>query len=467
MGFKTAGLIFVAVVCSRFLIAQNATTIQSNHPNSAHQVPSRNNREDTASVRQRPVPSRRELVSLIRKSLVLISTQDHEGKDVAEASGFFIAPHLVATNFHVLKWAFQGYVKSADNGKKFKIDSVKAFSLNHDICVLYVPDASGVPLPVASEPAAVGDDILVAGNPEGLESTFSAGIVSGIRAEAGLLQIDAPISHGSSGGPVVDRQGKAIGLVVSSLVSGQNLNFAVPIQFLSDHMIERRMSARAAGHLAVTDREIDGFVGPVRSVTQKQSSYSMNEDTSSYIEGVATVWKSEVFDIHGRLKVSKHYSQGSETDSVLIEYSQDELELRETTVNAQGVRQSRELAGDEQMNVPASRIHYDETEEEGVKDTPTYASCKYNDFGQKNECFIAAQGARYVMQYDDSGRETDWLVYAGNNIRGKTHFTYDSNERGDWTVQHTTIWNAQKPELGFVPLMEIYRDITYYGSNDE
>lgn len=64
---------------------------------------------------------------------------------------------------------------------------------------------------------AVGDDVIVAGNPWGLEGTFSKGIVSGLRHNPERLQIDAAISPGSSGGPVLNMRGEVIGIATSSL----------------------------------------------------------------------------------------------------------------------------------------------------------------------------------------------------------------------------------------------------------
>ena len=77
---------------------------------------------------------------------------------------------------------------------------------------------------------AIGDTIYVAGNPLGLEGTFSQGIVSGIRhgKNGSLIQITAPISPGSSGGPVVDSAGQVVGVATGYFRGGQNLNFAVP-----------------------------------------------------------------------------------------------------------------------------------------------------------------------------------------------------------------------------------------------
>ncbi len=72
------------------------------------------------------------------------------------------------------------------------------------------------------------------GNPAGLEGTVSRGIVSGVRKAEGIkfIQITAPISPGSSGGPVFNLNGKVIGVATAYLDAGQNLNFSMPINYL-------------------------------------------------------------------------------------------------------------------------------------------------------------------------------------------------------------------------------------------
>jgi tetratricopeptide (TPR) repeat protein len=76
-----------------------------------------------------------------------------------------------------------------------------------------------------------GETVFAIGNPEGLEKSISAGIVAANREIDGrsLIQITAPISHGSSGGPVLNSAGEVIGVSVGMLQEGQNLNFAIPI----------------------------------------------------------------------------------------------------------------------------------------------------------------------------------------------------------------------------------------------
>jgi hypothetical protein len=93
------------------------------------------------------------------------------------------------------------------------------------------------PLPLGdSNTVQIGEKIYVAGNPLGLEGTVSDGIISSRRDRytKERLQMTAPISPGSSGGPVLNRKGKVIGVSVATFraLEAQNLNFAIPSNYL-------------------------------------------------------------------------------------------------------------------------------------------------------------------------------------------------------------------------------------------
>jgi hypothetical protein len=165
-------------------------------------------------------------------------------------SGFFVTTELVATNEHVLECGGRGTVRLTNNAQVFPV-LASWTDQPHDLALVKVAGAGAHPLLLAQDWPAVGDDIYVAGNPEGLEGTFSRGIVSSLRKGEGLIQFDASISPGSSGGPVVDTQGRVVGVTVASVRQGQNLNFAVPFQFLPA-LITRARSGAASDTPAIT-----------------------------------------------------------------------------------------------------------------------------------------------------------------------------------------------------------------------
>ena len=104
-----------------------------------------------------------------------------------------------------------------------------------DLALLSVDDLPGFErLRISLTDPVVGDSVFVSGNPSGLQGSFSQGIVSGIRqvGRCRLLQITAPISPGSSGGPVVNTNCGVVGVAVSQVANGQNLNFAVHVMDL-------------------------------------------------------------------------------------------------------------------------------------------------------------------------------------------------------------------------------------------
>ena len=266
-----------------------------------------------ATPRNRPARtlSTSEIVSRVRNSLVVVSTLDSGGNPLAEGSGFFISPGRVVTNLHMLKRASQATVKSIADGVAHKVTEVSAFSLNHDLCILEVPDGKGVPLSTEMGTPSVGDEILVGGNPEGLEATFSKGMVSAIRSEQGLIQIDAPISHGSSGGPVVNQLGAVIAVTVSTLSEGQNLNFAIPIKFLQDGMLSGHSeTVWAMGRLAVTDVENLGLHGSVKQFFESRSGYSLDSAGKTFTEDPVLRTAGTGFNREGRIQKMEFYKNG-------------------------------------------------------------------------------------------------------------------------------------------------------------
>lgn len=170
-------------------------------------------------------------------STMLIVMEDADGEAISSGSGFVVDEEMVVTNLHVVEGVFRGYVKRVGTERRHRITGIVAMDTDQDLALLSVSGMAAPPLWLAPDgEVTVGERVYVAGNPIGfLEGTFSDGLVSGIR-DLGVgrqrLQISAPISEGSSGGPVLNQHGEVIGVAVATLKVGQNLNFAIPVKYL-------------------------------------------------------------------------------------------------------------------------------------------------------------------------------------------------------------------------------------------
>ena len=127
-----------------------------------------------------------------------------------------------------------------------------------DLALLEAPGLDRPALPFRPEDGpTIGDTMFAVGSPLGLDGTFSQGIVSGYRTDGttNLMQITAPISPGSSGGPILDTRGHLVGVAVGTFSAGQNLNFAVPITVVSTFLAApmSRQPVTAATDLDVSE----------------------------------------------------------------------------------------------------------------------------------------------------------------------------------------------------------------------
>lgn len=146
-------------------------------------------------------------------AVVLVASLDSSDQLKAFGSGFLITQYgLIVTNHHVIKGGARIGVKLPSG------DVVAAASLyedaQRDLAILYV---DGRNLPVAllgdSNSIEIGEEVIALGNPKGLEKTVTTGIVSGIRHDGegnDYIQTTAPISPGSSGGPLLNMKGQVI-----------------------------------------------------------------------------------------------------------------------------------------------------------------------------------------------------------------------------------------------------------------
>ena len=168
---------------------------------------------------------------------VYLEMKDKNSKTLGIGSGFFVQPNLIATNYHVIEGAAKGTAKLVGKYTTYNIEGVTATDRDNDLALLKVTAYGVKPLSLGdSDSVRIGEAVYVAGNPKGLEGTFSDGIISSRRDKytKERLQMTAPISPGSSGGPVLNRKGEVIGVSFAGhqALDAQNLNFAIPSKYL-------------------------------------------------------------------------------------------------------------------------------------------------------------------------------------------------------------------------------------------
>lgn len=195
--------------------------------------------DSSETIRKGKVLKPEQIAKQVIPQTVFIEVMDNYGNPLGFGSGFVIREDQIVTNFHVIEDAASGFISKEGIKEKFLIEGILACDAVNDLAILNVsgfPVKSGLKLD--SSRLEIGETIFVIGNPVGLEATFSDGKVSAIREsleadrERSLIQITAPISPGSSGGPVVNEYGELIGVAVGAITDGQNLNFAVPAKYV-------------------------------------------------------------------------------------------------------------------------------------------------------------------------------------------------------------------------------------------
>jgi regulator of sirC expression with transglutaminase-like and TPR domain len=184
--------------------------------------------------------STQELAKLVKPSIVVVTFSGRTGEREGYGTGFVVGDGLIATNHHVIGEARPIKVTFSD-GSETPVVEVHASDRRLDLAVLKVDEKELPALPLGdSDALADGAEIVVIGNPQGLDHSVVDGVLSGRRQIDGqrLLQLAIPIEPGNSGGPVLDRFGRVHGIVNIKSAITANLGFAVEINDLKK-LLER------------------------------------------------------------------------------------------------------------------------------------------------------------------------------------------------------------------------------------
>lgn len=177
-----------------------------------------------------------ELYTMVTPSVIEIHVYDKNGEYFAQGTGFFIdAEGTAVTNYHVIEEAYSADAITSDECAH-TVTKVIAWDKELDLAIIQCDISNSQPLTISQREITTGETVYTVGSSLGLTGTISDGIVSAASREVEgveCIQITAPISHGNSGGPLLNRFGEAIGINSMTLNEGQNLNFAINI-----HLIE-------------------------------------------------------------------------------------------------------------------------------------------------------------------------------------------------------------------------------------
>ncbi len=179
-------------------------------------------------------------------SVIMLSCYDRFGDLYATGSAFAaFEDGIFVTNFHVIQGNVWKVMAKTESGNEFEVDSIIVYDEERDVAILRARDIAALrthgdtklpPLPLCeSDALEKGTKVVAIGSPLGLLNSVSTGVYSGtVRdGEQDYLQFSAAISHGSSGGALFNDAGEVIGVTSGSYTSGQNVNLALPIQFVS------------------------------------------------------------------------------------------------------------------------------------------------------------------------------------------------------------------------------------------
>lgn len=170
-------------------------------------------------------------IETVKDSVVMLEVYNEDYELIASGSGFSAyQSNWIVTNFHVIEGA--RYIKVISNDKKeFEVENIVVYNKKDDLAILEIDGEFNTLVLGDASDVNVKDEITTIGSPMGELNTVSEGIISNTD-DKNQIRITAPISHGSSGGVLLDKSNRVIGITSAGYDDAQNLNFAISVSVL-------------------------------------------------------------------------------------------------------------------------------------------------------------------------------------------------------------------------------------------
>ena len=246
-----------------------------------------------------------EIVTLAKKGVVTIVLPEGNG------TGFVVKHEnnktVLITNNHVISGVEEAKVLWSDG-----TEDIADVVLNgddesplSDVALLEVLGKEGVPLPIALSPPNIGSEVIAIGAPSGLQFSVSLGIVSSLRKDGNIVQTDAAVNPGNSGGPLLDKKGCVVGMNTFIFEQTEGINFAVGNSILDKYVRKYDGVDRSKG---VKSKPDSTTPAPQASTTLAPTSNTQNVDAAIY---VIQEWVSAMSDMDSQ-KASQYMTGDAE-----------------------------------------------------------------------------------------------------------------------------------------------------------
>ena len=194
--------------------------------------------------------SAKDVFADVSGGVVVVIALDAEGARATQGSGVVVGGNEVATNCHVVSGAKAIAVRQAADARgreTYRMAArLAARDEKRDLCLLFVEELSDPPAAVpvrlsAARAVSVGEEVYAVGAPRGLELSLSRGVVSQLRGDYGkrsapIIQTDAAVSPGSSGGGLFNAKGELIGITSFKFrgAASEGFSFAAPVEWVGE-----------------------------------------------------------------------------------------------------------------------------------------------------------------------------------------------------------------------------------------
>lgn len=194
----------------------------------------------------------------------------------SEGSGFALGEDAIISNYHVISEENDITIENVDGNKKK--GTIIAKDEKNDIVLLYVQDAKYVPLKSNDvSNIKLGEDVYAIGTPNGMSYTLTKGVLSNRERDLDgekLIQFDAAINPGNSGGPLLDCNGRVLGINTYKMNNSEGIGLAIPFSRIKDFLNDNKIKQNEDGSIS----------GSCKALTGKKEDVTQEETTNDYLE---------------------------------------------------------------------------------------------------------------------------------------------------------------------------------------